>query len=410
MITNDLLSFIKQQFAAGKNKEQIRFELRQMGGWQDAEIEEAFEIVSKKKKGKGFFSVLLILILLGAGAYAAKHYDLLPDISFLPHKNTVSVEQSTPEPTEKTYKHALHNVSFTYPADWNLTEKSYSSGGMYAYTGMEIFLTNPVLPKTAYDCCYTPEEIQKEGIQPKLVVQIIDDVTTDVDIKTFGLKTKELYEKLIAQGYDEHRVRTALGFIPRSGSPGSNGQSTTWQDNCSTIILSKVAEVPVVHFSGCPDGMAENTGAVFIRNDGPHIVLHDSASEYAKRGDFKKILDSFIFHPPSEQLLSVKEAEMLVKEQWKDWVAQVPKDCEIGAEVCPHLSVSVVNAKNQRTGMIQTMMIFADIVGFADDSYAGSRRQAPVSLINGIWTVSSRTSEYTLCRAMEPYPKGSICP
>lgn len=97
--------------------------------------------------------------------------------------------------------------------------------------------------------------------------------------------------------------------------------------------------------------------------------------------------------------LSLSQAEALVNTSWSD--IQVPS-CSPGEVVCPKLSVSVLQSQNGTT-------VFADIVGFADDSYMGSRRKAPAVFENGAWRLGTYT-EHTLCRNAQEYPKGSICP
>lgn len=97
--------------------------------------------------------------------------------------------------------------------------------------------------------------------------------------------------------------------------------------------------------------------------------------------------------------LSLSQAETLVKTSWSD--IQVPS-CAPGETICPKLSVSVLLSQNGT-------MVFADVVGFADDSYMGSRRKAPAIFENGGWRLGEY-KEYTLCRNAQEYPKDSICP
>lgn len=48
MITKELVSFIRSEISAGKNKGQIKAELMAQGSWSGKDIDEAFEAVDKQ--------------------------------------------------------------------------------------------------------------------------------------------------------------------------------------------------------------------------------------------------------------------------------------------------------------------------------------------------------------------------
>lgn len=84
MITTELVSFIKSEIIKGKSKEQIRGELLAGGGWSEGDIMEAFNSINpnsspipqspiihnKKSKIGIIISLIIVLVMLGGGAYA----------------------------------------------------------------------------------------------------------------------------------------------------------------------------------------------------------------------------------------------------------------------------------------------------------------------------------------------------
>jgi len=82
MITNELLSFIKNEIKLGKTQEQIKSELLSSGGWSSVDIEEAFKsidnptlivtpIPSKIKSLNRYFIFLIIFLFIGVFSSAA---------------------------------------------------------------------------------------------------------------------------------------------------------------------------------------------------------------------------------------------------------------------------------------------------------------------------------------------------
>ena len=81
MITQELIQFIQQSISQGKTKEEIRNILLSSGGWQESDIEEAFNSVeNNRKEGTSFkwVIVLFVLAVLGVGGYfAVNEFNLL---------------------------------------------------------------------------------------------------------------------------------------------------------------------------------------------------------------------------------------------------------------------------------------------------------------------------------------------
>ncbi|MEI6580942.1 MAG: hypothetical protein WCO07_02090, partial [bacterium] len=209
----------------------------------------------------------------------------------------------------KEYINEKYGFNLKYPKNWAITEKSFSDFfgsaiGRDFYKGLVVVMNNPDIPKTMYDCCYTKEEIEKNGIKPSLNLKIIESfLVQPKKFEYFGDKTKVIFNKLIAKGYPKDTLEKALSLIPSVGENVNSGSSKTenikWKDSCNKVELLFINNNDVVKFSGCSEGVVQNTGAIFIKKDGLIIKFEDNASEYSNRGDFDKILESFKFTTPS---------------------------------------------------------------------------------------------------------------
>ncbi len=77
MITPELVSYIKEQLANGKSKDQIRFALLQAGGWKYSDIDEAFSSIGRTKvftagrsRSPLFVISLFFIALIAVGFFA----------------------------------------------------------------------------------------------------------------------------------------------------------------------------------------------------------------------------------------------------------------------------------------------------------------------------------------------------
>ncbi len=207
----------------------------------------------------------------------------------------------------KRYFNEKYNFQFDYPASWIVEEKNLpdffeGATGKDFYTGLAVVITNPDFSKKKYDCCYTPEEIEKYGEKPVLVLMVIDSIkhSYSMTMETFGIKTKNILTELVDKGYTPKTTEQILSFVPTVGKivyeDGKPTEKTTWNDDCSDIGLVYLNNNDVVKFSGCPEGVFKNTGALFIRKDNLIFQLLDQASEYSNIGKFDMILESFKFN------------------------------------------------------------------------------------------------------------------
>jgi len=100
MITDELVTFIKNELAIGKTREQVRTELLAGGGWKIEDLDEAFLSLNKpvfsvpatslsnldtkpKNTIKVLLGVLVLFLLLGAGASAYFFKDKILSIPFV---------------------------------------------------------------------------------------------------------------------------------------------------------------------------------------------------------------------------------------------------------------------------------------------------------------------------------------
>lgn len=205
------------------------------------------------------------------------------------------------------YVNAKYHFKFSYPASWTIEEKNLpdffgDAIGKDFYTGLAVVMSNPDFPKKVYDCCYTPEEVEKYGEKPTLVLMIIESISypSQVTKETFGRKTKNIFNELTAKGYSPKISEQLLSFVPSVGeyidTDGQNTKTTLWNDACSEVKLLSINSNYIVKFSGCHEGVVQNTGALFARKDNFIFQLEDYTSEYSNRGDFDKILESFEFN------------------------------------------------------------------------------------------------------------------
>lgn len=93
MITPELIGYIRGEFAKGKTREEIHTGLIADGGWNEADLSEAFRIVipmqgfgessfaTKVKSSSSFWKILLILVVLGALGFAVWRFYRAPAIS-----------------------------------------------------------------------------------------------------------------------------------------------------------------------------------------------------------------------------------------------------------------------------------------------------------------------------------------
>lgn len=70
MVTNELIEYIKTQRGLGKSDIDIRQSLLISGGWTESDIDQAFGVPKSKNFAKPAGIIVLVLILLGGGAYA----------------------------------------------------------------------------------------------------------------------------------------------------------------------------------------------------------------------------------------------------------------------------------------------------------------------------------------------------
>lgn len=269
------------------------------------------------KKNKGFATIAIIAIVvavlaIGGGVYyfgksQNQNNKFTGEVPTGPFIDVANYVPPVPLKT-KQYINKNYGFQFNYPVNWTIEEKSFpkfygEAIGANFYKGLVVVMTNPNIPKKRYDCCYTPEEIEKNGIRPTLNLQIIESFSSDyppVNQKFFGPKTKNILSELIAKGYSETNMEKLLSFVPNYGDlvdPNKTGvENTEWKDGCKNIDLLQTKENYVIKFSGCGEGVIENTGALFVRKDNLIIYLEDQASEYSKLGDFDKVLESLKFN------------------------------------------------------------------------------------------------------------------
>ena len=193
----------------------------------------------------------------------------------------------------KTYKNDIYGIEFDYPENFLIEEhfdilvaQNIRTEGCPIEFKIKIY--NPNRPKEVYDCCYTPEEIEKYGQIPSIEIWF-----RNLDCLKYKSETSPNVGAVIGElkkrGYDTIQINKTTKLIPRGRYLDSKTDTWILEDRCDTCIILDNIET-VIKCTSCPEGAVENQMAIVVHKGDYTVHIRDDATEYPN--DFDIILNS----------------------------------------------------------------------------------------------------------------------
>jgi hypothetical protein len=220
----------------------------------------------------------------------------------------------------KTYRNDKYGISFEYPKNYNIEEhfdylvaSNIDTMGCAIEFSIKIF--DPARRKVAYDCCYTPEEIEKYGIIPSIEIWFRrhDCLKYKYEVSP---NVKNVINKLDELGIDTVQIIKSTIFIPRGRTRDLRVDSRTGKridewilvDRCDTCQVFKENEL-IIKCTSCPEGVVENSQANIVCDGEYSIQIEDFATEYPRA--FDDLIKSIIIIKPTKLVDTSNESNFI---------------------------------------------------------------------------------------------------
>ena len=209
----------------------------------------------------------------------------------------------------QTYRNDIYGIIFNYPKTYKIEEyfnylvaKNINTVGCASEFTIKIF--DPTRKKAVYDCCYTPEEIEKYGEIPSLIIwfRIHDCLKYKYEISP---NVKKVINKLNDMGIDTAQIKLTTIFIPRGRTRQFRIDSRTGKridewilvDRCDTCQVYLENEL-LIKCTSCPEGVIQNTQANIVSDGEYSVQIDDFATEYPI--NFDDLIKSIIIRKPTK--------------------------------------------------------------------------------------------------------------
>ncbi|MBL7156001.1 MAG: hypothetical protein ISS87_00115 [Candidatus Pacebacteria bacterium] len=195
----------------------------------------------------------------------------------------------------KTYTNEEYGFEVSYPKGYIVKEQNYTYDFMEGSCAQlfQVGITNPLLPKRLYDCCYTEEEIEEFGKIPAVEISVrISDCDYKGDESLLEAKVIEMLQKMNQAGIEDNLAISTMSLFPRTLLDGQ----ATWSERCENYRLLKVKDNYFVKGTQCyVMGAVPQVLTISLPKNGQIWEARVVESEYTQSGVFDQILSTFRF-------------------------------------------------------------------------------------------------------------------